>query len=241
MPLGLPATPRASELPTEPPGPATFDLGKSVADLHGSKEPVTWAGGALELGEVAEHRPTSALHRDPGHQTWMRWAIGGTVAVLAVIGLIAVQGPEAEADEQAPVEAALVIPEATEPAPIPEPEPAPTPTKAKKADKKKTGAAKRDATLAASSPSAAEPSPTATATSKTTTTASKSTSASKPTTASKSTTASKPAPTPSQPTPAPSKPVLAPPEEDAKGASAELPDVAGWDDQDAALGDRSAE
>lgn len=237
MPLGLPATPRASELPTEPPGPATFDLGKSVADLHGSKEPVTWAGGALELGEVAEHRPTSALHRDPGHQTWMRWAIGGTVAVLAVIGLIAVQGPEAEADEQAPVEAALVIPEATEPAPIPEPEPAPTPTKAKRSDKnsdkKKTGAAKRDATLAASSPSAAEPS--STATSKTTTTASKSTSASK------STTASKPAPTPSQPTPAPSKPVLAPPEEDAKGASAELPDVAGWDDQDAALGDRSAE
>jgi hypothetical protein len=223
-----------------PQAPVTFDLGQPVADLHGSNEPVTWAGASIEL-VTAEHRPASALDRDPARSKWMTWAIGGTVAFVLILGFALTRGGDAEAGEAADPQAKVEIPSAPEeppPAPV-TPEPEPT----KKDGKKKSG--KRDSTLASSSKpaGAATSKPAAGGASK------PAASTSKPAAGG----ASKPAASTSKPAaggaskPAneiaskPAGPNLAPPEEDAGGAKAELPDVQGWDDQDAAVGDRSAE
>lgn len=227
IPAALASNP-ASALPANPP---TLELGSSVADLHGSKEPVTWAGASLELSNIGEHRPTSTLGHDPQGQTWLRWAVGGTAFVVLAVALVAIKGRHAEADP-APVEAAVEIPQAVEVETPTAPEPVPVEDpKAKKSKTKKSGTAKRESTLAASSPASSDA-------------GSKPSGASKPVTtskpASKPSGASKPAAAPAPAAPSPSKPNLAPPDDDAKGGSASLPDISAWDDQDAAVGDRSA-
>lgn len=222
----------AGALPANPP---TLELGSSVGDLHGSKEPVTWAGASLELSNIGEHRPTSTLGHDPQGQTWLRWAVGGTAFVVLAVALVAMKGRHAEADP-APVEAAVEIPHAVEVETPTAPEPVPVEDpKAKKAKAKKSGgAAKRESTLAASSPASSDAGSKPSG-------ASKPVTASKPSGASKPVTTSKPAAAPAPAAPSePSKPNLAPPDDDAKGGSAALPDISAWDDQDAAVGDRSA-
>lgn len=227
----IPASNPAGALPANPP---TLELGSSVGDLHGSKEPVTWAGASLELSNIAEHRPTSTLGHDPQGQTWLRWAVGGTAFVVLAVALVAMKGRHAEADP-APVEAAVEIPQAVEVETPTAPEPVPVEDpKAKKAKPKKSGATKRESTLAASSPASSDAGSKPSGASKPVTT-------SKPSGASKPVTTSKPAAAPAPAAPSePSKPNLAPPDDDAKGGSAALPDISAWDDQDAAVGDRSA-
>lgn len=220
--------------------PATFDLGRPVADLDSGREPVTWAGGSLELVEVAEHRPTSVLDRDPVRTKWMVGAIAGSVGLALILGFAFSSGSEAEAGEDDEAQAAVEIPSAPEPEPAPvappPPEPEPKKAKSKKASR---SSATHTSTLAAGSEQAVDSSSSKPGTSKPAPTPSKpAASPSKP-----AATPSKPAPAPA-PTPTPSKPAgpnLAPPEEDASTSKAELPDVSGWDDQDAALGDRTAE
>lgn len=223
-----------------PPAPATFDLG-TVGDLHGSNEPVTWAGGSLELIEVAEHRPTSMLHRDPPNRKWMTWAIGGSVGFALILAFATTRGGDAAAGDADDAQAIVEIPEA-EPELAPEPVPEPVPEKAKaKASKtaSRSAAIKRDTTLAGGSEKAAESSSSKPVASKPAASTSKpAASTSKPAAAG----ASKPAPVPSKPEPSkPAGPNLAPPEDEGAASKAELPDVSGWDDEDAALGDRSAE
>jgi hypothetical protein len=228
--------------PVVPPAPSTFDLGKPVADLDGGNEPVTWAGGTLELTE-AQHRPASALRSDPVSHKWMTWAIGGSLGLVAILAFALTRGGDAEAgegdeDSQADVEIPSAPPEPElEAAPPPAPEPPPAKKSSKKASRTAaTSSTKSDSTFAASSEQASEPSTSKPAASKP--------AASKPAASKPAGTSTPSAPAKSDPTPAPSKPAgnpLAPPDDEGSGSKAELPDVSGWDDQDAALGDRSAE
>ncbi|MFV8753677.1 hypothetical protein ACNOYE_24240 [Nannocystaceae bacterium ST9] len=227
----------ATEPSVQPQAPVTFDLGQPVGDLHGSNEPVTWAGASIEL-VTAEHRPTSALDRDPARNKWMMWAIGGTVAFVLILGFALTRGGDAEAGEAGDPQAAVEIPAAPEeppPAPV-TPEPEPT----KKDGKKKSG--KRDSTLASSS-KPADTSKAASSSKPVAGGASKPVAggASKPAAGGASKPAAGGASKPASEASKPAGPNLAPPDEDAGGAKAELPDVQGWDDQDAAVGDRSAE
>jgi hypothetical protein len=212
-------------------------LDRPVVDLHGGNEPVTWAGGSLELVEVAEHRPTSALDRDPTSRKWMVWAVGGSIGLALILTFAFTRGDDTEAgDGDEDPQAAVEIPSAPpEPELAPEPVPEPEPEKKTKTNKRapRTAAA-TSSTLAAATEKAVESKPAAGASKP---------AASKP--AASKPAASKPAPAPTPtPTPTPSKPAgpnLAPPEDEGSGSKAELPDVSGWDDADAAVGDRSAE
>ncbi len=221
-PATLLSRPRAAgSLPSRPTAESgeNLDLGQPVGDLHEGNEPVTWAGGSLELVAVAEHRPVSALDRDPTRHKWMTRAAAGSVG-LVVVAMFALTGGSEDEVEAKDSQAIVEVPSAPEP-PAPEPTPAPEP-EPKKAKKK--ASTKRDSTLAAASKSAAASAP------------------SKPASKPASAPASKPASAPaSAPTSKPAGPNLAPPEPDAGGSKAELPDVVGWDDQDAAVGERNAE
>jgi hypothetical protein len=242
---------------TEVVTPATAPfLGRPVVDLHGGNDPVTWAGGSLELVEIAEHRPTSALDRNPTNRKWMAWAVGGSIGLALILTFALTRGDDAEAgegdeDPQAAVEIPSAPPEPElAPEPVPEPEPEPE-KKAKTSKKSPRTAAATSSTFAASSEKSSQSPATekaaesseskpAAAASKPAAGASKP-AASKP--AASKPASSKPAPAPT-PAPTPSKPAgpnLVPPEDEGGASKAELPDVSEWDDKDAAVGDRSAE
>ena len=97
--------PHTEVVPSSPESatPATFDLGQPVADLHEGHEPVTWAGASIELAQATEHRPTSALDRDPARRKLIG-AVGVSLGLALITVLIMSRDraePQAEVDPPA--------------------------------------------------------------------------------------------------------------------------------------------
>jgi hypothetical protein len=185
----------------------------------------SWSGGAINL---PEERPETALRGDPSQRKWMLIGVGGSGLLTAIAVLLMthdanrIQAADQQAVEPVPVEQqvepAVVEAAPVEPAPV---EPSPAARKKSKSHEKPTLAATSRAAASAPAPTKkAPPVPVIPSTDQPATPAA----ADKPSPAAP---ASKPAPavTPTLPTEQPSD----------DGPAAELPDVEGWDDADAAV------
>lgn len=203
-------------------------------DLKLEQPDDNWVAGEMTQMSLAEERPSTALRSDSSHRNWMLIGVGGCalLTALAVLVLTNDAEPAQAASEPAAVEQPAEVAPAIEPAPI---EPAPAVTEQPKPKEQATLAASSAAAAQPASPAAikkAPPSPSPAAQPSTPAPA-----ASKPTPPAPSkpaAPASKPAAPASKPAPA-ADPLLPADEPSSGGHAAELPDVEGWDEADAAV------